>query len=100
MPGEHGEVQVLLSPEEYARIRDIAPERAEGWRLVPDERLELGECREVTARAAADIGCQQRLDSCMEALEQHIGVVEECAYAKASVWMVPCARWKVCSWRG
>jgi len=76
MPGEHGEVQVLLSPEEYARIRDIAPERAEGWRLVPDERLELGECRVVTAKAEADIGCQQRLDSCMEALEQHIRVVE------------------------
>jgi flagellar assembly protein FliH len=72
MPGELGEVQVLLNPEEYARIKDLAPERAANWRLVPDERLGLGECRVVTAQAEADIGCQQRLDSCVEALAGHL----------------------------
>lgn len=72
MPGEPVDVQILLNPEECARIRELAPERAANWRLVPDERLALGECRVVTAQAEADIGCQQRLDSCMEALSGHL----------------------------
>ncbi len=72
MPGEQGEVQILLSPEECARIKELAPERASSWRLIPDERLGLGECRVVTAQAEADIGCQQRLDSCMETLTEHV----------------------------
>ena len=72
MPGEQGDVQILLNPEECARIRELNPERAAKWRLVPDERLVLGECRVVTAQAEADIGCQQRLDSCMETLSAHL----------------------------
>ena len=72
MPDEPVEVQILLNPEECARIRELNPERAAKWRLVPDERLALGECRVVTAQAEADIGCQQRLDSCMEALSAHL----------------------------
>lgn len=76
MPGDSGEVQILLNPEEYERIRDIDPERAENWRLVPDERLELGECRVITEQAEADIGCQQRLDACMDTLAEHMKVRE------------------------
>lgn len=76
MPGDSGEVKILLNPEEYARIRDIDPQRAENWRLIPDERLELGECRVVTEQAEADIGCQQRLDSCMDTLAEHMKVRE------------------------
>lgn len=72
MPGDQEDVRILLNPEEYARIKDIAAERAANWRLVPDEKLALGECRVVTAHAEADIGCQQRLDSCMEALQEHL----------------------------
>ncbi|WP_448678630.1 flagellar assembly protein FliH [Pseudomonas nicosulfuronedens] len=72
MPGEPVDVQILLNPEECARIRELNPERAAKWRLVPDERLALGECRVVTAQTEADIGCQQRLDSCMEALSAHL----------------------------
>lgn len=77
MPGEPTDVQILLNPEECARIRELAPERAANWRLVPDERLALGECRVVTAQAEADIGCQQRLDSCMEALSGHLQQSED-----------------------
>lgn len=76
LPGDVTDARILLNPEEYARIRDIAPERAEEWRLVPDERLALGECRVVTEQAEADIGCQQRLDSCMETLAGHLQVNE------------------------
>ncbi|MBM7059147.1 flagellar assembly protein H [Pseudomonas sp. UL073] len=76
MPGEPGEVQILLNPEECARIKDLVPERAAAWRLVADERLALGECRVVTAQAEADIGCQQRLDSCIETLSEHLNLSE------------------------
>jgi flagellar assembly protein FliH len=72
MPGDQEDVRIHLNPEECARIRELAPERAVAWRLVPDEKLPLGECRVLTAQAEADIGCQQRLDSCMETLAEHI----------------------------
>jgi len=72
MPGDQEDVRIHLNPEECARIRELAPERAAAWRLVPDEKLALGECRVLTAQAEADIGCQQRLDSCMETLAEHI----------------------------
>ena len=76
MPGNHEEVQIHLNPEECARIRDIDPERARRWKLVPDERLAQGECRVVTSEAEADIGCQQRLDACMDTLAEHLKVEE------------------------
>lgn len=77
MPGENGMVQILLNPEECARIRDIAPERAAAWKLVPDETLALGECRVMTEQAEADIGCQQRLDACIDALADHLKPEDE-----------------------
>ncbi len=72
MPDDQDDVRILLNPEECTRIKELAPERAAAWRLVPDEKLALGECRVVTAQAEADIGCQQRLDSCMDTLAEHI----------------------------
>ncbi|MEL7560571.1 flagellar assembly protein FliH [Stutzerimonas chloritidismutans] len=72
MPGDQEDVRILLNPEECTRIKELAPERAAAWRLVPDEKLALGECRVITAQAEADIGCQQRLDSCMDTLGEHI----------------------------
>ncbi|RFA30719.1 flagellar assembly protein FliH [Alkalilimnicola ehrlichii] len=72
MPGKQEEVRILLNPEEYARIKDLAPEAAANWRLVPDDKLGLGECRVVTAHAEADVGCQQRLESCMDTLAEHM----------------------------
>lgn len=74
MPGGPEEVRILLNPEEYERIKAQAAEHAANWRLVPDEKLALGECRVITAHSEADIGCQQRLDSCMEALEEHLSI--------------------------
>ncbi|WXL25737.1 flagellar assembly protein FliH [Ectopseudomonas mendocina] len=76
MPGDGDDVQVLLNPEEYARIKSIAPERAENWKLVADERLALGECRVITTQAEADVGCQQRLDACIDTLAEHLSVSE------------------------
>ncbi|MEN0036238.1 MAG: flagellar assembly protein FliH [Cellvibrio sp.] len=76
MPSTQGDIHILLNPEECARIKDIAPERAAAWRLIPDEKLALGECRVVTDQAEADIGCQQRLDSCVDTLAQHLHLSE------------------------
>lgn len=76
MPGEQDDVQVLLNPEEYARIKALAPERAASWKLVADERLALGECRVITAQAEADVGCQQRLDACLDTLAEHMHLTE------------------------
>lgn len=76
MPGDQSDVHVLLNPEEYHRIRDLAPGRAAAWRLVPDEKLALGECRIVTAQTEVDIGCQQRLDACIDTLSEHLQVAE------------------------
>ncbi|NKQ09269.1 flagellar assembly protein FliH [Pseudomonas sp. SST3] len=72
MPGDQDDVRILLNPEECNRIKELAPERAAAWRLVPDDKLALGECRVITAESEADIGCQQRLDSCMDTLAEHI----------------------------
>lgn len=77
LPGEQSGVQVLLNPEEYQRIKDLQPERIAAWRLVPDERLALGECRVITEQAEADIGCQQRLDACIETLSEHLQVAAD-----------------------
>ena len=77
MPLPPGEVHILLNPQEHACIRDLAPERAQQWRLVADESLALGECRIVTAQAEFDVGCQQRLDACLQSLAEHLPATEE-----------------------
>lgn len=74
LPDAADEVQILLNPEECTRIKSISPERASAWRLVPDERLALGECRVVTAQSEVDVGCQQRLDACLDTLADHLQV--------------------------
>ncbi len=76
MPADQGDVHIHLNPEEYNRIKDLAPGRAANWRLVADEKLALGECRIVTAQTEADIGCQQRLDACIDTLAEHMHLAE------------------------
>ncbi|HVK99598.1 MAG TPA: flagellar assembly protein FliH [Dongiaceae bacterium] len=76
MPDEQDEVQILLNPDEYNRIRDLFPGRAAAWRLVADENLAPGECRIVTPQAEMDIGCQQRLDACIDTLSKHMQLTE------------------------
>ncbi|UUA73954.1 flagellar assembly protein FliH [Cellvibrio sp. QJXJ] len=76
MPTEQSDVHVLLNPEECNRIKDLAPGRAAAWRLVPDDKLVLGECRIVTAQTEVDIGCQQRLDACVDTLAEHMHLAE------------------------
>ncbi|MHC8306801.1 flagellar assembly protein FliH [Pseudomonas sp. PB3P13] len=77
MPLQPEDVHVLLHPQEFARIKDLAPDRAAAWRLVADESLALGECRIVSTQAEVDVGCQQRLDACVQTLSEHLHLMEE-----------------------
>jgi flagellar assembly protein FliH len=66
MPPAREGVEVYLNPEELERIVELAPERAAAWTLIPDPRLEPGECRVKVDGREADAGCRQRLAACME----------------------------------
>ncbi|KAF7599970.1 MAG: flagellar assembly protein FliH [Candidatus Dactylopiibacterium carminicum] len=66
MPPAREGVEVYLNPEELERIRELAPERAARWTLIPDARLEPGECRVSADGHEADAGCRQRLAACIE----------------------------------
>ncbi|AXM98870.1 flagellar assembly protein FliH [Pseudomonas plecoglossicida] len=77
MAVEMDDMYIQLHPQEYAQIKDLAPDRAEAWRLVADETLALGECRIVTPQAEVDVGCQQRLDACVKTLSGHLQLTEE-----------------------
>lgn len=71
-PVESGDIKVFLSPTEYQRIVDLAPEQASRWRLISDPGLAPGECRVKTDRAEADAGCEHRLEACIEQLETQL----------------------------
>lgn len=70
LPEVPKQVRVLLSPEEFIRIRKIEPEKVTEWGLVADANLASGECRIVTESADMDVGCDHRLAQCMEVLTQ------------------------------
>ncbi len=66
MPIARDGVEVFLNPEDLRRISELAPERAQAWSLLPDPKLESGECRLHAGGREADAGCHQRLAACME----------------------------------
>lgn len=66
MPPVREGVEVYLNPAELQRILEVDPERAKHWALIPDPRLEPGECRVNAGGHEADAGCRQRLAACIE----------------------------------
>jgi len=66
MPPSPEGIEIYLHPEECQRIRELAPERVSEWTLIPDARLEHGECRVKAGDREADAGCHQRLNACMD----------------------------------
>lgn len=76
LPKAPESVDVRLNPNDYARIAEAAPERARGWHLVPDERLEPGECRVKAGDVEMDAGCGQRLAACIERVAAQLALAE------------------------
>ncbi|MGL4858941.1 MAG: flagellar assembly protein FliH [Enterobacteriaceae bacterium] len=73
------QLKVLLNPEEFARIKDLAPEKVQEWGLAADSALEPGECKVVTDSMEIDVGCQHRLEQCIEVLQENL-LAEEPEY--------------------
>ncbi|HCQ4077955.1 TPA: flagellar assembly protein H, partial [Escherichia coli] len=63
-------LQVMLSTEEFNRLRDAVPEKVSEWGLTPSPDLPPGECRVITDKSELDIGCEHRLEQCMTALQE------------------------------
>jgi flagellar assembly protein FliH len=61
MPPTRDEIDVFLNPEELKRIAELDPKRAKRWNLIPDARLDAGECRIKAGDNEVDAGCHQRL---------------------------------------
>jgi len=62
---ERDGITVYLHPDDLRRIQELAPERAQEWRLRPHSELASGECRVLAGGREADAGCSQRLAACM-----------------------------------
>ena len=63
---------VRVAEEDYHALQRIAPEKIELWKLQPQANLPRGECVIDTAEQHFDLGCQQRLESCLSTLEQSL----------------------------
>lgn len=72
LPQPPEQVRVLLNAEEFQRISEAEPEKAREWGLAADAALEPGECRVVTDTTEMDVGCQHRLDQCVEVLKDNL----------------------------
>lgn len=68
LPAVPETLHVLMNPDEFQRIQTAAPQKAEAWGLTPSADLNPGECRVVTETSELDIGCEHRLQQCMEKL--------------------------------
>ena len=66
------QIRVLLNADEYQRISEAEPEKVRQWGLCADPDLDAGECRVVTETSEMDIGCQHRLDQCMDVLKENL----------------------------
>lgn len=60
------EVEIYLNPEDLQRIQELDAKRASRWKLLPDPRLEPGECHVKAGSHEADAGCRQRQIAVME----------------------------------
>jgi Flagellar biosynthesis/type III secretory pathway protein len=72
LPQPPEQIRVLLNTEEFQRISEAEPEKAREWGLSADASLEPGECRVVTDTTEMDVGCQHRLDQCVDVLKENL----------------------------
>lgn len=69
LPQQPEQVKVLLNSDEHRRISEAEPDKVAHWGLTADPELPPGECRVITQTSEMDVGCQHRLDQCMDALK-------------------------------
>ncbi len=69
-------LRVMLSTEEFNRLRDAVPEKVSEWGLTPTPDLPPGECRVITDKSELDIGCEHRPGTMHDRTERntHAGV--------------------------
>ncbi|MEH0888047.1 flagellar assembly protein FliH [Enterobacter sp. UNJFSC 003] len=72
LPQQPEQVKVLLNSDEHRRISEAEPDKVAQWGLTADPDLPPGECRVVTNTTEMDVGCQHRLDQCMDALKANL----------------------------
>lgn len=72
LPQQPEQVKVMLNSEEHRRISEAEPEKVAHWGLTADPDLAPGECRVITNTTEMDVGCQHRLDQCMDALKANL----------------------------
>ncbi|MNL31460.1 flagellar assembly protein H [compost metagenome] len=70
LPQQPEQINVMLNSEEHRRISEAEPEKVTQWGLMADPELAPGECRVVTNTTEMDVGCQHRLDQCMDVLKE------------------------------
>ncbi|PSN07870.1 flagellar assembly protein FliH [Siccibacter turicensis] len=68
LPAVPESLHVLMNQDEFQRIQTAAPQKVNEWGLAPSPDLGPGECRIVTDTSELDIGCEHRLQQCMEKL--------------------------------
>lgn len=72
LPQMPEQIRVQLNSEEFKRISEAEPEKAQQWGLSADSDLAAGECRVITDTTEMDIGCQHRLDQCIDVLKENL----------------------------
>ncbi|MRT14719.1 flagellar assembly protein H [Enterobacteriaceae bacterium RIT711] len=70
LPSTPESLHVYLNPEEFSRIQSVAPAKVKEWGLAPSTELPAGECRIVTDTSELDVGCEHRLEQCMDVLKE------------------------------
>lgn len=83
LPQAPARLQVLLNSDEFARIQELAPEKVSAWGMMADATLESGECRIITDVGEMDVGCNHRLEQCMDALGKNLAAPADAAAAPA-----------------
>lgn len=72
LPSEPEGIKVMMAREEFKQIEQVAADKVEQWNIVCDPSLRQGDCRIITKTAEADAGCDQRLEACMQSVQNHL----------------------------
>lgn len=70
LPSTPETLHVYLNTDEFNRIQSVAPAKVKEWCLAPSAELPAGECRIVTDSSELDVGCEHRLEQCMDVLKE------------------------------